>query len=92
VRSAFPVPYLRRSRHARAHRLYKAHVLKGLIAATVSRGYVFQMEIIVRAKAAGHSVAEVPISFVDRLYGESKLGGDEVVAYAKGIWQLVRTV
>jgi dolichol-phosphate mannosyltransferase len=50
------------------------------------------MEIIVRAKAAGHTVGEVPIAFVDRLYGESKLGGDEVVGYLKGIWQLIRAV
>jgi len=28
-------------------------------------------------------VREVPISFVDRVYGESKLGGDEIVEYAK---------
>ena len=76
----------------RACRLYKAHVLKGLIAATVSRGYVFQMEIIVRAKAAGHTVAEVPISFVDRLYGESKLGSSEIVQYALGILKLVVSV
>jgi dolichol-phosphate mannosyltransferase len=50
------------------------------------------MEIIVRAKATGYSVAEVPIEFVDRVYGDSKLGGDEVISYAKGIWQLFRTV
>jgi dolichol-phosphate mannosyltransferase len=50
------------------------------------------MEIVVRAKAEGYTVGEVPISFVDRLYGESKLGGDEVVGYLSGIWQLVKTV
>jgi len=27
------------------------------------------------AKSMGYTVAEVPISFVDRVYGESKLGG-----------------
>ena len=36
----------------------------------------------------GCTVAEVPISFVDRLYGESKLGGDEIVEYAKGVLAL----
>jgi dolichol-phosphate mannosyltransferase len=30
-----------------------------------------------------YSVAEVPIIFVDRLYGESKLGANEIVSYAK---------
>jgi dolichol-phosphate mannosyltransferase len=67
-------------------------VLARLISETVSRGYVFQMEIIVRAKAMGYTVAEVPITFVDRVFGDSKLGGDEIVSYAKGIWQLFRTV
>ena len=46
------------------------------------------MEIMVRAKAMGFTVAEVPISFVDRLYGESKLGGDGIVEYAKGVFNL----
>lgn len=72
--------------------LYKKPVLTRLIAETVSRGYVFQMEIIVRAKALGYTVEEVPITFVDRVFGDSKLGGDEIVSYAKGIWQLFRTV
>lgn len=38
---------------------------------------------MVRAKGMGYRVAECPISFVDRVYGESKLGGDEIVEYAK---------
>ncbi|KAJ6445351.1 mannose phospho-dolichol synthase [Purpureocillium lavendulum] len=69
-------------------RLYKKSVLERVIASTESKGYTFQMEMIVRAKAMGCSVAEVPISFVDRLYGESKLGGDEIVEYAKGVFSL----
>ena len=69
-------------------RLYKKHVLDKVISSTESKGYTFQMEMIVRAKAMGCSVAEVPISFVDRLYGESKLGGDEIVEYAKGVLTL----
>ena len=31
------------------------------------------MEMMVRTKAMGCTVAEVPISLVDRVYGESKL-------------------
>jgi len=73
-------------------RLYRKSVLQTLITATISRGYVFQMEIIVRARVAGMTIAEVPITFVDRVFGESKLGGDEVVAYASGIFALVRSV
>lgn len=64
-------------------RLYKREVLEKVISQTESKGYTFQMELMTRAKGMGYTVGEVPISFVDRLYGESKLGGDEIVEYAK---------
>ena len=73
-------------------RLYKTDVLRKIIDVTQSKGYVFQMEMMVRAKAMGFTVGEVPISYVDRLYGESKLGGDEIVQYAKGVWTLFTSV
>jgi dolichol-phosphate mannosyltransferase len=56
-------------------RLYKRAVLQKVIESTESKGYTFQVEMIVQAKAMGYTVAEAPISFVDRIYGESKLGG-----------------
>lgn len=49
------------------------------------------MEIIVRSKKAGFQVGEVPISFVDRIYGESKLGTKEIILYLKGLLQLFFT-
>ncbi|KAH9064962.1 glycosyltransferase family 2 protein [Lactarius vividus] len=73
-------------------RLYKTAVLRHIITLTVSRGYVFQMEMMVRARALGYTVGEVPITFVDRIFGESKLGASEVVQYAKGVWTLFTTV
>ncbi|KAL9630910.1 MAG: hypothetical protein Q9164_006178 [Protoblastenia rupestris] len=69
-------------------RLYKREVLETVISSTESKGYTFQMELITRAKGMGYKVAECPISFVDRVYGESKLGGDEIVEYAKGVLNL----
>lgn len=66
-------------------RLYKKEVLQAVVASTKSKGYTFQMEMMVRAKAMGFSVGEVPINFVDRVYGESKLGGEEIVEYLKGV-------
>ncbi|KAF7340268.1 Dolichol-phosphate mannosyltransferase subunit 1 [Mycena venus] len=69
-------------------RLYRLPVLRHIIAETVSKGYVFQMEMMVRARALGYTVGEVPITFVDRIFGESKLGADEIVSYAKGVWAL----
>lgn len=32
--------------------------------------------------------AKVPITFVDRVYGESKLGGNEIVAFMQGLFRL----
>jgi len=69
-------------------RLYKRAVLQKVIESTESKGYTFQMEMMVRAKAMGCTVAEVPITFVDRLYGDSKLGSQEVAEYAMGVLRL----
>ena len=33
----------------------------------------------------GYTIEEVPITFVDRLYGESKLGSNEILSYLKGL-------
>lgn len=55
-------------------RFYKRKVLEKVIASTTSKDYTFQMELMVRAKGMGYNIAEVPISFVDRVYGESRLG------------------
>ncbi|XP_018421890.1 PREDICTED: dolichol-phosphate mannosyltransferase subunit 1 isoform X2 [Nanorana parkeri] len=72
-------------------RLYKKSVLQKLVENCVSKGYVFQMEMIVRARQFNYTIGEVPISFVDRVYGESKLGGNEVVSFLKGLLTLFAT-
>jgi len=40
-------------------RLYRKKVLQDLISCCVSKGYVFQMEMIVRAREHGYTVGEV---------------------------------
>ncbi|XP_073436711.1 dolichol-phosphate mannosyltransferase subunit 1 isoform X3 [Dendrobates tinctorius] len=72
-------------------RLYKKEVLQKLVNHCVSKGYVFQMEMIVRARQFNYTIGEVPISFVDRVYGESKLGGNEIVSFVKGLLTLFAT-
>jgi dolichol-phosphate mannosyltransferase len=66
-------------------RLYKKNVLERCLKSVKSRGYVFQMEIIVRAQYFGYAIEEVPITFVDRIFGESKLGAGEILAYLQGL-------
>lgn len=56
-----------------------------------SVGYVFQMEILVRARLKHYTIEQVPITFVDRIYGESKLGAGEILAYIKGLLHLFLT-
>jgi dolichol-phosphate mannosyltransferase len=46
------------------------------------------MEMMFRARKAGYSIGEVPITFVDRFFGESKLGGQEVIEYVRGLIHL----
>lgn len=49
------------------------------------------MEMIIRARQLNYTIAEVPISFVDRVYGESKLGGSEIFQFAKSLLYLFAT-
>lgn len=70
-------------------RLYKKSVLTKLIGMSKSKGYAFQMEIIVLAEQLGYKIAEVPISFVDRVYGQSKMGIEEIVRFLFGVVDLV---
>eukprot|EP00735_Rhodelphis_limneticus_P003989 TRINITY_DN15530_c0_g1::TRINITY_DN15530_c0_g1_i1::g.28538::m.28538 TRINITY_DN15530_c0_g1::TRINITY_DN15530_c0_g1_i1::g.28538 ORF type:complete len:259 (-),score=76.86,sp/Q9WU83/DPM1_CRIGR/68.07/3e-121,Glycos_transf_2/PF00535.21/8.2e-37,Glyco_tranf_2_3/PF13641.1/2.3e-13,Glyco_tranf_2_2/PF10111.4/4.4e-07,Glyco_transf_21/PF13506.1/3e-06,Glyco_tranf_2_4/PF13704.1/0.0068,Glyco_tranf_2_5/PF13712.1/0.089 TRINITY_DN15530_c0_g1_i1:86-796(-) len=73
-------------------RLYKKDVFEEILKHVKSKGYVFQMEIVVRAKELGYSVGEVPITFVDRLYGYSKLGTQEIVSYLKGLFNIFLSI
>ena len=49
------------------------------------------MEVMARARLNGFAIEEVPIVFVDRVFGESKLGGAEIVSYIKGLLWLFFT-
>lgn len=47
------------------------------------------MEIILRASKQGFKIAEVPIVFVERLFGASKFDKNEVKKYLLGVWKLM---
>jgi len=67
-------------------RLYKKDVLAKLISSCISKGYVFQMEMMVRARQFNYTIGEVPITFVDRIFGDSKMGAMDIVSYAQGLF------
>src|SRR5207244_514065 len=53
---------------------FRREVLEALdLGAIDSRGYAFQIETTYRALCAGFRVVEVPITFVDREHGGSKM-------------------
>jgi dolichol-phosphate mannosyltransferase len=55
-------------------RAYRATVLRAVGLADVSsQGYCFQIDMARRSVAAGFRVVEVPITFVERVQGESKM-------------------
>ena len=58
------------------YRAYRREVLEDIdYPAVVSQGYCFQIDLAWRAVQSGYRVREVPITFVDRERGESKMSG-----------------
>ena len=51
--------------HPYSCRLYKKSVLEKCVSACVSKGYVFQMEMIVRAKQLNYTIGEVRHHYTD---------------------------
>ena len=51
-------------------------------------GYGFQIEMTYRAHKLGFKVAELPIIFVDRKVGESKMSNDIVLEAMTNVWKL----
>jgi len=74
-------------------RVYAADVLRRLDLDRIrADGYGFQIEMTYRAKQAGARITEVPISFVDRMAGDSKMSSAIVVEafFLVGWWALLR--
>ena len=65
---------------------FRREVLETLdLRAIDSRGYAFQIETTYRALRAGYRVVEVPITFVDREHGGSKMSRSIVL---EAIWKV----
>jgi dolichol-phosphate mannosyltransferase len=55
-------------------RIYTTELLKKMEVSSIrSEGYCFQIEMTRRAIARGGSIAEIPITFVERTHGKSKM-------------------
>ena len=68
------------------YRAYRRAVLDGLpLHQVASQGYCFQVDLAWQAWSAGHEVVEVPITFVERERGESKMSRSIV---AEALWRV----
>lgn len=68
---------------------YRRHVLEALPLDEVKFvGYAFQIEMKYRVRLAGFRIAEVPITFVDRLKGKSKMNSGIFKEAILGVLQM----
>ncbi|MEN3583789.1 polyprenol monophosphomannose synthase [Streptomyces sp. ZYX-F-203] len=76
------------------YRAFRRETLDGLgLGDVASQGYCFQVDLARRAVKAGYHVVEVPITFVEREFGDSKMSRDilvealwRVTAWGAGEW------
>ncbi len=70
------------------YRVYRRDALERMdLASVASQGYCFQVDLTRRAAAAGLRIVEVPITFVEREEGESKMSG---VIVAEALWRVTQ--
>jgi dolichol-phosphate mannosyltransferase len=64
------------------YRAYRVNVLNTIdMSAVKSSGYAFQLDMLVETLRNGFKVVEKPITFVDRVIGESKLGLNDILGF-----------
>jgi dolichol-phosphate mannosyltransferase len=74
-------------------RIYKTSVIRKLNLSSIkSEGYCFQIEMTREINRVGGLVSEVPITFVERKYGKSKMSGKIVIEAMLRVtyWGLLR--
>ncbi|MEU6367572.1 polyprenol monophosphomannose synthase [Streptomyces sp. NPDC046931] len=68
------------------YRAFRRETLQGLgLDAVASQGYCFQVDLARRAVKAGYHVVEVPITFVERELGDSKMSRDILI---EALWRV----
>ncbi|MFE9998548.1 polyprenol monophosphomannose synthase [Streptomyces avermitilis] len=70
------------------YRAFRRETLEGLgLDEVASQGYCFQVDLARRTVKAGYHVVEVPITFVEREFGDSKMSRDILV---EALWRVTR--
>jgi dolichol-phosphate mannosyltransferase len=70
-------------------KLFRRTVLETLdLSGIEASGYMFQIELKYRTVRAGFAVQEVPVIFIDREFGESKMNSSIVLEAIWRVWKL----
>jgi len=70
-------------------KLFRRGVLETLdLDGVEASGYMFQVELKYRASKAGFRISEIPVTFVDREFGESKMNSSIVIEAMWRVWRL----
>ncbi len=69
-------------------RIYRREAFEEIARHSRLNGYSFQVEALHIANKLGFTVEEVPITFIDRERGESKLGNKEIARFAWSIFSM----
>lgn len=68
---------------------YRARVLNAFNLDNIQfKGYAFQIEMKYAAKRKGFKIVEVPITFIDRQFGESKMSSSIFKEAFFGVWKM----
>jgi len=96
--SRFANAYIRSVTRLSAHdctsgyRCWRREAIRAVgLDSVMSDGYAFLVELLFRAAQRGYRIAEVPITFVERREGESKLSGGVLIESALMPWRLAAT-
>jgi dolichol-phosphate mannosyltransferase len=68
-------------------RAIRASILRQIdFSALRVKGYAFQVALLHQAVSLGAVVKEVPVDFIDRKHGQSKLGLDDIIEFIINAW------
>ncbi|RLG86533.1 MAG: hypothetical protein DRO18_04290 [Thermoprotei archaeon] len=68
-------------------RCYGREVAEKLVNEELDSGFFFQVEALFKAMKMGFKAVEVPVTFVGRTGGKSKLGFGEILGFLRGVWR-----
>lgn len=68
-------------------RAIRADVLRRIDLGTLRiQGYAFQVTLLNQAMVEGARIQEIPVDFIDRTFGESKLGLSDIIEFVINAW------